>query len=501
VTQRPGYGILEKTGIVYAQVPDVSDAGHGFLERVALMSSDADASNEKAKERAKTYFQYGNDAALKNNHDYAVNMYQSACKIDPGNLIYRQALRGIERRKFGNDPAKVGKLVGMKTNPIRLKAKAPKAKGNWKGVLETCEEVFVLNPWDIGAARDAAEASQQLGFMPLAQWLLESVSQQATDAEFFRHLARVEEESAAWQKAIQAWERVKKIDPNDEEAGRKINALSANATIQRAGLTDAIDKRNEQTTAAPAEPTEAELEALALAKLSPEERLMKEIQDHPEHVGPFLELSDIHKGRNQLEEAEKVLARGLKAHPEDETLRLNYAEVQLSRLQHAVEVFTKRSSEKPQDEAIKAKLNQYKTMLMEYEIKEYGRRAKLHPDDLGVQLQLGKSLARAGKNQEAIAAFQHARNHPTNRVEALHQLGLCFEAIGNLKLAERNYQDALKAADPSDLTRFNALHYQLGRVAESQGNNQAAEEHYNEVAANDYSYRDVAERLKNLSSA
>ena len=117
---------------------------------------------------------------------------------------------------------------------------------------------------------------------------------------------------------------------------------------------------------------------------------------------------------------------------------------------------------------------------------------------MSLQLQLGKSLARAGKHQEAIAAFQHARNHPHSRVEALHQLGLCFEAIGNLKLAERNYQDALKAADAERREHLNALHYRLGRVAEAQGNNQAAEEHYNEVAANDYSYLDVAERLKNL---
>ena len=80
-------------------------------------------------------------------------------------------------------------------------------------------------------------------------------------------------------------------------------------------------------------------------------------------------------------------------------------------------------------------------------------------------------------------------------------MGLSFEAIGNLKLAERNYQDALKAADPSDVNLLNALHYRLGRVAEAQGNNQAAEEHYNEVAANDYAYLDVADRLKNLGSS
>jgi tetratricopeptide (TPR) repeat protein len=464
------------------------------------MSSDEGASS-KDKEKAKTFFQYGNDAALKNNHDYAVDMYLRACKIDPDNLIYRQALRGIERRKFANDPAKVGKLVGIKTNPIRLKAKAPKAKSNWKQVIEVCEEVFVLNPWDVGAARESAEACVQLEYHAVAQWLLESVAPQATEADFFRHLAAVEELNAAWQKAIQAWEKVKKLDPTDEVASRKINSLSANATIQRAGLTDAIDKRNEAATAGPAPPTEAELEALAMAKLTPEQRLIKEIQDHPDRVGPYLELADIFKSQNKLEDAEKVLARGIKLHASDETIRLSYAEVQISRLKNAIDVLTRRSQEKPQDETIKAKLNQYTTMLGEYELKEYVRRAKLHPEDHAIQLQLGKYLVRSGKNQEAITAFQVARNNPAHRVEALYQLGQCFEAMNSQKLAERNYQDALKAVDTSDLNMVNALHYRLGRVAEALGNTQVAEEHYNEVAANDYSYLDVAERLKNLSGS
>ncbi len=46
---------------------------------------------------------------------------------------------------------------------------------------------------------------------------------------------------------------------------------------------------------------------------------------------------------------------------------------------------------------------------------------------------------------------------------------------------------------------MNSLHYRLGRVSEAMGNPQAAEEHYNEVAANDYGYLDVAQRLRSLS--
>ena len=55
-------------------------------------------------QKAKTFFTYGNDAALKSNHDYAIQMYKEACKLAPDNLTYRQALRGIARRKFNNEP-------------------------------------------------------------------------------------------------------------------------------------------------------------------------------------------------------------------------------------------------------------------------------------------------------------------------------------------------------------------------------------------------------------
>src|SRR5579864_5299974 len=196
--------------------------------------------------RAQALFKTVSDAAQKNNLDYAIQMYQDACKLDTGNLLYRQALRMVERRKFANNPGKVGRLVGARNHPIRLRAKTAKAKGQWTHVLEVCEEAFVHNPWDVVAAEDAADAAEQLGLRELAEWLLESVGAQAgQDASFFRHLAHVHGLNEHWQKAIQCWEHVKKLAPSDEEAGRQINALSANATIARSGLTEAIQKSSE----------------------------------------------------------------------------------------------------------------------------------------------------------------------------------------------------------------------------------------------------------------
>jgi tetratricopeptide (TPR) repeat protein len=266
----------------------------------------------------------------------------------------------------------------------------------------------------------------------------------------------------------------------------------------RSGLKDAMNARATGSSG-PEGTLSAELEELKQPQVSPEERWQKEIQDNPTHVGPYLQFADHLRHRGQLDEAEKLLARGIKALPDDPALQMSYAEVQVARLQRAIGSWTKRCKERPGDADAKAKLEQIQKMLDDYEIKEYRRRIKLYPGDLNLQYEVGVRLAKAGQHKDAIAAFQQARSSPVYKVQALHQAGLSFEAEGALKLAERSYLDALKVVDTTDLPLVNALHYRLGRVSEEMGNVQMAEEHYNEVAANDYGYLDVAQRLRGLS--
>jgi len=467
------------------------------------MSSESDSPESQ---KAKTFFQYGNDAAQKSNLDYAINMYREACKRVPDNMVYRQALRGAQRKKFNNDPAKVGRLVGMTNQPTLIKARSARSKGKFPEALDICEDAFLNNPWDVAAARVAAEAADGMGLSALAQWYVESVQTVAKDAEFFKFSAGIHETNESWQKAIACWEQVKKISPNDQDVNRKINALSAAGTIKRAGLDDALDNRvaqaQAQASADAAESRDAQLEKLKLEQLSPEQRLVKTILADPTAVHAYVELADLYRQHSDLERAEKVLAKGLKANPEDQGLRQIYEDTQISRLKRAIEKQTQKVQERPEDTGAQVKLDELTAMRDKYEVQAFRRRVKLHPEDAKLHYDLGVILARTGAHDEAIAEFQQARasTNPTVKIEAIYQTGLSFEANQALKLADRNYREALKLLEPEDKEHFNALHYRLGRVAEALGNNEAAEEHYNEVAALDYTYLDVAQRLRNLSN-
>jgi tetratricopeptide (TPR) repeat protein len=462
-------------------------------------------SDSPESQRAKTFFQTGNDAAQKANLDYAITMYREACKLVPDNMVYRQALRGAQRKKFQNDPAKIGRLVGMTNQPILMKGRSARSKGKYPEALDICEQAFLNNPWDVAAARVGAEAAEQMGLGALAQWYVESVQTVAKDAEFFRFAAHIHESNESWAKAIACWELVKKISPNDQDVNRKINALSAAGTIKRAGLDDALDLRAQQAEAqAAAEAAEAldvRLGKLKQEQLSPEQRLIKEIVADATAVHAYVDLADIYRQRNDLEKAEKVLAKGLKANPDDAGLLSIYEDTQIGRLRRARDSQTQRVQERPEDTGAKVKLDELTAMLDKYEVQAYRRRVKLHPEDPKVHYELGVILARTGAHDEAIPELQQAARLGTNpplKIQSLLQLGLSFEANSIPKLAERNYKEALKLLEPEDKDNFNALHYRLGRVSETLGNSEAAGEHYNEVVANDYTYLDAAERLRRL---
>ena len=460
------------------------------------MSSETEIGARHVK--AQTLFQYGNEAALKANLDYAIQMYKDACKLAPENLLYRQALRGVERRKFGNDPAKVSGMIGAKLQGVRHSIRAAKSRGNWGQVIELCEEAFLQSPWDVSGARAGAEAAEALGMKELARWYMESVyGQGESDVEYLRHAAQVYELNEDWAKAISCFERILKVSPFDETAKRRANDLSAKATISRSGLKDALSRKIEGGSGPESLPYEAE--ELRRQMVTPEQRYLQEIEADPSRIGPYLGLSEHFRMEARLDEAEQILSKGIKANPDDNILKTAHADVQVARLKRAVESWGRKAKKNPNDAEAKSKFEQLSGTLYAYESKELRRRIERNPEDMALRLQLGQVFASAGKHDEAITEFQQARNSPALKVQALFQAGLSFEANGVLKLAERAYNDAMRSVDAGDAALMNRLHYRLGRIAETQGNREVAEEHYNEVAANDYSYLDVAQRLRDLN--
>ena len=362
-------------------------------------------------------------------------------------------------------------LVGARNQPIRMRAKSARSKGNYAQALEICEEAFTHNPWDVSTAREASETAEAAGYLPLAEWYMESVQAQAKDAEFFRHAAHVFEINEHWPKAIACWEQVKKLNPNDENANRQINSLSASATIKRAGLTEALGKkaadgcrrfgrgdggqaRAAQARSAPprgemaeGDPGEPEPD-LALPEPGGALPQPQPARGRREDPGPR------DQGESQGSDAPAGLRRGPdQPHEACHRVVLAAAQGAAGRRRRPRPSSTRSPSCSPTTRS--------------RNIAAGSPPAPRTPTSITSS---ASALARAGLHDEAIAEFQQARSSQTHKVQALFQMGLSFEANNALKLAERSYRDALKAVEPEDVSNLNALNYRLGRVAEAHGN-------------------------------
>lgn len=479
------------------------------------MSSEIDP---KKLQRAKAYYETGLDAAQKRNFEYAFQMLGDACKTVPTSLSFRQGLRAAQRLKYENDPAKVGFMAKTRLQPVRGQIKMAKTTGNWQRVMELCEDAFLLNPWDVGTSMDFAEAALELEGADLAEWALLTVANEAGDhVDFIRLLARVYEGVGKWAAAIGCLERVKALDPTDQDVGSQINRLSANQMMAKSsGLktqgkpaqpgssptapkpaVGGEDVRVSQTTA---EAGTAETENQPAVKLSREEQLKASHEADHGDIHVAMELADLHKAANRWDEADKILSACYKKNPKDYYLRQIYANTRIERMTRALAAMDTYLETHPDDAAAIAKRADVTKRRTEFEIGEFQARIQLNQADAESHFRLGQALVVDNRVDEAIAAFQQARNAPDWKVRALKEIGKCFEQVGSAKLAERSYNDALKAISAEDTATFNELHYRLGTLAERQGQLQMAEEHYNEVAANDYTYKDVARRLRDLQN-
>jgi serine/threonine protein kinase len=176
------------------------------------------------------------------NPDYAVQLLLSCCKLDPAQLVYRQALRQAEKLKYQNNRPG-GPLTWLAKRPKWLRLKAAARTKDHVAVLAAGEDILAQDPWDVGAQLDMAEAADGLGLMDLAIWLLEEARlKDVRDVRVNRALARLYEKSGNLSQAIALWDLVRKVDPTDGEAFQKVNDLAAKETILRGRYVENVQR-------------------------------------------------------------------------------------------------------------------------------------------------------------------------------------------------------------------------------------------------------------------
>ncbi|MFL5241318.1 MAG: tetratricopeptide repeat protein [Gemmataceae bacterium] len=465
-------------------------------------------------------FERANQVIATGNFDYGIRLLLSCCKLDPANLIFRQALRRTEKAKYKNN-LRGGWLAWLISSPKRAKMKAAKHAKDYLKALDYGEEVLVRNPWDTGVQLDMAEAAEVLGLLDLAIWSLEQARHKnARDVAVNRHLAQLYEKRGNFTQAIALWELVRKDDPSDMAAFSKARNLAASEAIARIHQDETADPLQETTTGSesdhhetPPLGAEVDLNPTPLPNFTPApppedalplsgERLPREvtqlrqaIQSAPTDPLGYLRLAFHLRRMGRIDEARQTLESGLPATGNDHTLSFELADLEIEPFRRNLAMTeSKLQSDPDNDELRKIRIRLLKEINAR-ELDLFRQKAQRFPAELGHRFELGLRLLRANQIDEAIRELQAARSDPRHLWRSLLYLGYCFKSRNNWRLARRNFEECLHYLPMGEDAARKETLFQLAKGCADAGELQPALDFAHELANLDFNYRDIGKLL------
>jgi len=448
--------------------------------------------------KARKMFETAGQALERRNYGYAVSMLRQAVRLAPDESRYRQALRGTCRKKFteagGRPKFAVGFLFWPKSWIARLRKQ-------WPALIEICEDMLVKNPWHVGAQRALGAGLFQTGLVEDAIRTLQSVVQdKPKHVGALRELGTYYESHGDYDEAVRCWQKICELRPSDRDADTMVKNLSARETIQRARLEEAESF------------TDSVRDQAETQRLLDEERVLKgreqienrireleiQIDAEPGNTNLYFSLADLYLHIDEDQKAETILRRAEQRAGAGFEAHMRLADIQAARLQRAVTEARDALSRDPDNPTLKAAHKRAKQELLDFELEEYRQRVQRYPTDLTWRFQYGRRLLSAGQYQQAVAELQRARQDPKHRPQALQLLGRAFFYLGSAELALSHLQEALQALPAGADDWRIAIHYELMRVAEHVGDEPLYAQNLNAVAALDFGYRDVAQRMQRL---
>ncbi|HEY4260727.1 MAG TPA: tetratricopeptide repeat protein, partial [Schlesneria sp.] len=140
------------------------------------MSMDGYSPEEQKKRKlASDCMKKATEAMQKGSFDYASQMAGTAVKMVPDNLLFRQTLRGCQRKLY-KDNKSGASMAFLKINSVRSKVKKARTAKNWAEMDLAAEEGLMINPWDGQFNADLGEAARERGFLEVSQFAYETAT-------------------------------------------------------------------------------------------------------------------------------------------------------------------------------------------------------------------------------------------------------------------------------------------------------------------------------------
>ena len=443
-------------------------------------------------------FAKGNEAAQRENLDYAIALFNQVLEKEPGLFECRKALREAQFRKAGDGGSGFFKrmLNRAGSSPQEAKAKMAMSK-NPAEAMAIAEQILNGDPNSSAAHHIIVEAAQALdlphtGVLSLETLLKNSPRDTGLAIQFADALAASGGDAGRGEQILS---ELLRAPPGDGELSKALKNLSARKTMDKGGYSSLeggqgsyrdILKNKQEAVSLEQEKRVVKAEDVA-------ERLIGEyearLETEPKNLKLVRSLAELYTQKKQFDHALALYDRIRNSEMgNDPSLERAIAETVVRRFDYQAEQLDPAAPDYAEQSA---KIQAEK---VDYQITECQKRVEKYPTDLAIRFEMGMLYFQAGKFSGAIAEFQKAQNNPHKHLAAMSYLAQSFAKRKMFDLAARTLQNAIKEKLAFDDEKKDLV-YNLGCVLESMGKKDDAIEQFKQIYEMDASYKDVAAKV------
>ncbi|MGA2029892.1 MAG: tetratricopeptide repeat protein [Verrucomicrobiota bacterium] len=462
----------------------------------------AEKNTNEISRDARMLFTKANEAAQRENLDYAIALYNQVLEKEPGFYECRKALRAAQFKKTGSGGGGFFKkmLSGAGSSPQVAKAKLALNK-NPAEAMAIAEQILNSDPNNSAAHRIIVDAATALELPHTAVLSYETLMKHSPKdrnlaIDFARALAAAgdvsEGENNRGEKILMDLLRE---TPNDGELSQALKNLSAHKTLDQGGY-NALEGgqgsyrdilKNKQ------EAVSLEQEKRIVKTEDTTERLIGEyetrLKTDPNNLKLVRSLAELYTQKKKFEPALALYDRIKNSEMGgDPSLERAMTETIVRRFDFQLEQL---DATAPDYAEQSAKIQAEK---LAFQITDCQKRVEKYPTDLAIRFEMGTLYFQAGKFSEAIQEFQKAQQNPHKRLAAMNYLAQSFAQRKRFDLAARTLQNAIKEKPVFDDEKKD-LTYNLGCVLESMGKKEEAVEQFKQIYEMDIGYKDVAAKV------
>jgi tetratricopeptide (TPR) repeat protein len=446
---------------------------------------------------ARVLFNKANEAAQRENLDYAIALFNQVLEKEPGFFDCRKALRELQLRKTGGGGGFFKKMLsGASSSPLVAKGQIT-LRNNPAGALAIAEQILNSDPNSTAGHRLIVQAAQALelprtGTMSLEILVKNSPKDKSLAIEFANSLVSGGGDT---RRAEQVLLELLRSSPNDGELGQALKDLSARKTLDEGGYgaleggkgsyRDILKDKKEAVS--------LEQEKRVVKTEDTTERLIGEyearLQTEPANLKLIRSLAELYTEKKQFDRALKLFDRVKNSEMGgDSSLERSMANTVVRRFDFQLEQLDPAAPDYAEQSA---KIQAEK---LDFQLTECQKRAEKYPTDLMIRYEMGQLYFQAGKISEAIQEFQKAQGNPHKRLAAMNYLAQCYAKRKMYDMAARQLQNAIKEKPVFDDEKKEFV-YNLGCVLESMGKKAEAVEQFKLIYEIDIGYKDVAKKV------